>query len=110
MHSLEDILSSMSNLNIRDSLKYLQRNSTKNSIYSLAIKSGCFFLRSLPLTNRSSGLLPFVLNGVPNSLINRFQECFHPYFPLSIVVPIKVGWNNKKVSVFHDNQGQGSAS
>ena len=44
-----------------------------------------------------------------NSLINRFQECFHPYFPISIVIPIKVRWNNKRVFVFHDNWGQGSA-
>ena len=108
MHSLEDISSSISNLNIRDSLKFLHRNSIKNSIHNFAIKSGCFFLRSLPLTNRSSGLLLSVFNGVPDSLINRFQECFHPYFPISIVIPIKVRWNNKRVFVFHDNKGQWS--
>ena len=70
MHSLKYILSSISNLNIRDSLKFLHRNSVKDSIHSLAIEHSCFFLRSLPLTNRSNGLLPSVFNGVPDSLIN----------------------------------------
>ena len=106
---LEDIPSNMSNLNIRDSLKFLHRISIKNSIHSFAIKSSCFFMRSLPFTNKSSGLFLPVFNGVPNSLINRFQECFHPYFPICIVISIKVRWNNKRVSVFHDNMGQGSA-
>ena len=105
MHNLEDISSNMSNLDIRDSLKFLYRNSIENSIHSFAIESNCFFLRSLPLTHRSSGLLSFVLNEVPNTFINKFQECFqecfHPYFPISIIIPIKVKWNNKKVSVFH---------
>ena len=108
MHSLKDVLSSMSNLNIRDSLKFLYRNNVKDSIHSLAIECSCFFLRSLPLINRSSGLLPSVFNEVPDSLINRFQECFHPYFPISIIIPIKVRRNNQRVSVFHDNRGQGS--
>ena len=105
MHSLEDIPSSMSNLNIRDSLKFLHRNNVKDSIHSLAIECSCFFLRSLPFTNRSSGLLPFVFNRVPDSLINLFQECFLPYFPINITIPVKVRWNNKRVSVFHDNKG-----
>ena len=109
MHSLEDILSSMSNLNIRDSLKFFHRNNIKDSIHSLAIERSCFFLRSLPLTNRSSGLLLSVFNGVPDSLINGFQECFHPYFPISIIIPIKVRRNNQRVSMFHDNRSQGSA-
>ena len=109
MHSLEEIPSNMSNLNIRDSLKFLHRNSIKDSIHSFAIERGCFFLRSLPLTNMSSGLLPSVFNGVPDSLINRFQECFHPYFPINIIVPIKVRRSNQRVSMFHDNKGQGSA-
>ena len=109
MHSLKDIPSSMSNLNIRDSLKFLHRNSIKDSIRSFAIERGCLFLRRLPLTNRSSGLLPSIFYGVPDSLINRFQECFHPYFPISIIIPIKVRWDNKRVSVFRDNRGQGSA-
>ena len=93
MHSLEDIPSSMSDLNIRDSLKFL-RNSVKDRIHRLAIKCSCFFLRSLPLTNRSSGLLPSVFNRVPYSFINRFQECFHPYFSISIIILIKVRRNN----------------
>ena len=96
MHSLEDIPSSMSNLNIRDSLKFLHRNSVKNSIHSLAIERSYFFLRSLPLTNRSSGLLPSVFNRVPDSVINRFQKCFHPYFPISIIILIKVRRNNRE--------------
>ena len=96
-------------LNIRDSLKFLHRNSVKYSIHSFAIERGCFFLKSLPLTNRSSELLPSVFNGVPNSLINRFQECFHPYFPISIIIPIKGRRNNQRVFVFHDNRDQGSA-
>ena len=29
-------------------------------------------------------------NEVPDSLINRFQECFHPYFLISIIIPVKV--------------------
>ena len=99
MHSLEDIPSSMSNLNIRDSLKFLHKNSIKDSIYSFAIERSCFFLRSSPLTNRSSELLPSVFNGVPDSLINSFQESFHPYFPISIIIAIKVRWNNKRVLV-----------
>ena len=109
MHSLEDIPSSMSDLNIRDSLKFLHRNSIKNRIHNLAIKRSCFFLRSFPLTNMSSGLLPSVFNEVLHSLINRFQECFHPYFPINIIIPIKVRRNNQRVSVFHDNRGQGLA-
>ena len=109
MHNLEDIPSSMSNLNIWDSLKFLHRNSVKDCIYSLTIKRSCFFLRSLSLTNRSSGLLPSVFNGVPDSLINGFQECFHPYFPISIIIPIKVRRNYQRVSVFHDSRDQGSA-
>ena len=108
MHSLEDIPSSMSNLNIWDSLKFLHWNSVKDCIHSLAIKCNYFFLRSLPLTNRSSGLLPSIFNGVLDFLINGFQECFHPYFPISIIIPIKVTRNNQRVSVFHDNRGQGS--
>ena len=95
-------------LNIRDSLEFLYRNSIKNSIHGFAIKSGYFFLRSLPLTNWSSGLLPSVFNGIPDSLINKFQEWFHLYFPVGIVIPIKVRWNNKRVTIFHDNRGQGS--
>ena len=94
MHSLEDISSSMSNFNIRDSLKFLHRNSVKDRIHSLAIKRNYFFLRSFSLTNRSSGLLPSVFNGVPHPLINGFQECFHPYFPISIIILIKVRRNN----------------
>ena len=43
-----------------------------------------------------------------NSLINRFQECFHPYFLIGIVVPIKMRWDHKRMTVFHDNRGQGS--
>ena len=72
MHSLEDIPSSMSNLNIRDFIEFFHRNSIKDSIHSFAIELGYFFLRSLPLTNKSCGLLPFVFNRVPDSLINRF--------------------------------------
>ena len=108
MHNLEDIPSSMSNLNIKDSLKFLHRNSVKDNIHSLAIECDCIFLRSLPLTNRGSGFLPSVFNRVLNSLISRFQKCFHPYFPISIVILIKVKRNNKRMSVFHDNRGQGS--
>ena len=108
MHSLENIASSMSNLNIRDFLKFLHRNSIKNIIYSFAIKNSCFFLRSLSLINWSSELLPSVFNEIPNSLINRFQECFHLYFLVSIVVPIKVRWDHKRVTMFHDRRGQGS--
>ena len=70
MHSLEDIPSSISNLNIRDSFKFLHRNNIEDSIHSFAIERGCFFLKSLPLTNRSSGLLLSVFNGVSDSLIN----------------------------------------
>ena len=106
MHSLENIPCSMNNLNIRDSLEFLHRNSIKNSVHDFAIKSSCFFLRSLPLTNWSSGLLLFVFNRIPDSLINIFQECFHPYFPVGIVIPIKVRWDHKRVTVFHDNRGQ----
>ena len=109
MYSLKDIPSSMSNLNIRDSLKFLHRNSVKDSIHNFAIECGCFFFRSLPLTNKSSGLLPSVFNGVLDSLINGFQECFHPYFPISIIISIKVRRNNQRVSVFPDNRSQGSA-
>ena len=109
MHSLKDIPSSLSNLNIRDSLKFLHRNSVKDSIHSFAIKRSCFFLRNLPLTNRSSGLLLSVFNGVLDSLINWFQECFHLYFQIRIIIPIKVRRNNKRMSVFHDNRGQRSA-
>ena len=109
MHSLEDIPSNMSNLNIRDSLKFLHKNSIKDSIHSLAIERSYFILRSLSLTNKSSRLLPSVFNGVPDFLINRFQECFHPYFSMSIVILIKVRWNNKRVSMFHDNTSQGLA-
>ena len=109
MHSLEDIPSSMSNLNIKDSLKFLHRNNIKDSIHSFAIERGYFFLRSLPFTNKSSRLLPSVFNEVPNSLINWFQECFYPYFLISIIIPIKVRRNNQRVFVFHDNRGQGSA-
>ena len=95
----------MSNLNIRDSLKFLHKNSVKDSIHSFAIEHSYFFLRSLPFTNRSSGLLPFVFNRVPDSLINLFQECFLPYFPINIIIPIKVRRNNQRVSVFHNNRG-----
>ena len=45
---------------------------------------------------------PPALNGILNSLINKFQECFHPYFPVGIVVPIKVRWDHKRVTVFRD--------
>ena len=108
MRSLENIPCSMSNLNIGDSLEFLHRNSIKNSIYGFAIKSGFFFLRSLSLTNWSSGLLPSIFNRVPSSLINRFQEYFHTCFPIGIVGPIKVRWDHKRVTVFHDNRDQGS--
>ena len=108
IHSLENIPCSMSNLNIWDSLELLHRNNIKNSIHGFAINRDCFFLRSLPLAYRSSRFLPFVFNGIPNSLINRFQECFHSYFLVGIVVPIKVRWDHKRVTVFHDNMGQGS--
>ena len=123
MHSLENVPCSMSNLNIRDSLEFLNirdsleflniRDSLeflniKNNIHGFAIKSDCFFLRSLLLTYRSSRLLPSVLNGIPNSLINRFQECFHTYFLVGIIVHIKVRQDHKRVTVFHDNRGQGS--
>ena len=108
MHSLENIPCSISNLNIRDSLEFIHRNNIKNSIHGFAIKNGCFFLRNLPLTNWSSGLFPSIFNGISNSLINRFQECFHPYFLIGIVVPIKMRWDHKRMTVFHDNRGQGS--
>ena len=108
MHSLENIPCSMSNLNIRDSLEFLHRNSIINSIHNFAIKSDCFFLRSLPLANWSSGLFPSVFSGISDSLINKFQECFHPYFLVGIIVPIKMRWDCKRVTVFHDNRGQRS--
>ena len=98
----------MSNLNIRDSLEFLHKNSIKNSIHGFAIKSDCFFLRSLPLTNWSSGLLLSVFNEILDSFLNRFLECFHLYFLVGIVISIKVRWDYKKVTVFHDNRGQGS--
>ena len=106
MHSLENISCSINNLNIWDSL---HRNDIKNSIHSFAIKRGYLFLRSLPPAYRSSRFLQSVFNRISNSLINRFQEYFHPYFPVGIVVPIKVRWDHKRVTVFHDNRGQGSA-
>ena len=106
---LENIPSSMSNLNIWDPLEFLYRNSIKNNIHDFAIKNDYFFLRSLPLAYRSSRLLPSVFNGILNSLINRFQECFHPYFLVGIVVPIKVRRNHKRVTMFHDNSGHGSS-
>ena len=93
---------------IRDSSEFLHRNSIKNSIHGFAIKSSYFFLRILPLAYKSIRFLPSVFNEIPNSLINRFQECFHPYFLVGIVVPIKVRWDHKRVTVFHDNKGQGS--
>ena len=108
MHSLENIPCNMSNLNIWDSLEFLHRNSIKNSIHGFTIKSGCLFLGRWPLTNKSSQFLSSVFNGVSHSLINRFQEGFHPYFPMGILVPIKVRWDHKRVIVFHDNKGQGS--
>ena len=107
MHSLKNIPCSMSNLNIRDSFEFFHRNSIKNSINGFAIKSGYFFLRSFPLTNKGSGLFPSVFNGILDSLINRFQERFHPYFLVGIIVPIKVRWDNKRVNMFHDSRGQG---
>ena len=106
--SLKDIPSSMSNLNIRDSLKFLYRNSIKDSIHNLTIKSGCLCLRSLPRAYKSSWLLPSVFNRILDSLNNRFQECFHPNFLVGIVVLIKVRWDHKRVIVFYDNRGQGS--
>ena len=108
MHSLENVPCSMSNLNIRNSFEFLHRNNIKNGIHDFAIKSGYFFLRSLPLAYKSSRLLSSVFNEIPNSLINRFQEYFHPYFLIGIVVPIKVRWDHKRVTVFHDNRDQGS--
>ena len=100
MHSLENIPCSMNNLNIKDSLKFFNRNSIENSIHDFAIKSSYFFLRSLPLAYRSNQLLSVVFNGIPNSLINKFQECFHPYFLVVIVVPIKMRWD----SCSHQNE------
>ena len=108
MYSLENIPSNMSNLNIWDPLEFLHKNSIKNSIHDFVIKSGCFFLRSLPLAYRSSWLLPSVFNRILDSLNNRFQECFHPNFLVGIVVLIKVRWDHKRVIVFYDNRGQGS--
>ena len=108
MHSLENIPCNISNLNIWDSLEFLHRNSIKNSIHDFAIKSGCFFLRSWPLAYRSSRFLSSIFKRIPNSLISKFQECLHPYFPIGIVVPIKVRWDHKRVTVFYDNRGQGS--
>ena len=107
MHSLENIPCSMSNLNIKNPLEFLHRNSIKYSVHGFAIKSDYFFLRSLPLAYRSSRLLPSIFNEILDSLINRFQECFYPYFPVGIIVPIKVSWDHKRVIVFHDNRGQG---
>ena len=43
-----------------------------------------------------------------HTLTYRFQEDFHPYFSIDIVVPIKVRRDHKRVTVFHDNRGQGS--
>ena len=108
MHNLNNILCSMSNLNIRDSFEFLHRKSIKNSIHGFAIKRGYFFLRSLPFAYRSSWLLLSIFNGILNSLINRFQECFHSYYPVGIVVPIKVRWDHKRVTVFLYNKGQRS--
>ena len=94
----------ISNLNIRDSLEFLHRNSIKNGIHDFAIKSAYFFFfRSLPLAYRSSQLLSSIFYKIPNSLINRFQECFYPYFPVSIIVLIKVRWDHKRVTMFYDN-------
>ena len=96
MHSLENFSSSMSNLNIWDSPEVFHRNNIKNRIYDFAIKSGCFFLGSRLLTNRSSWFLPSVFNRVPYSFIYRFQEGFHPNLPIGIVILIKVWRNHKK--------------
>ena len=43
------------------------------------------------------------------SFFNWFQECFYHYFPISIIIPIKVRRNNKRMFVFHDSRDQGSA-
>ena len=80
----------------------------KIAFMALPLKVATFFFRSLPLAYRSSQLLSSIFYKIPNSLINRFQECFYPYFPIDIVVPIKVRRDHKRVTVFHDNRGQGS--
>ena len=90
-------------------LNYSIETALKITFIALLLKATASFWEVLPLTHRSSGLLPSVFNGVPNSLMNRFHECFHLYFPISIIIPIKVRRNNQRVSVFHDNRGQGSA-
>ena len=108
MHSLENIPCSMSNLNNWDPLEFLHKNNIKNSIHSFAIKRGYLFLRSLPPAYRSSRFLQSVFNRISNSLINRFQEYFHPYFPVGIVISIKVRWYHKRVTMFHHIKGQGS--
>ena len=108
MHSLDNIPCSMSNLNIWDSLEFLHRNNIKNSIHDFLIKNGCLFLKCWPFTNRSSRFVSSIFNGLPYSLINRFQEGFHPYFPVGIVVPIKVRRDHKRVTMFYDNIGQWS--
>ena len=38
----------------------------------------------------------------------KFATRFHPHFPVGIVVPIKVRWDHKRVTVFHESRGQGS--
>ena len=92
----------------RDLLEFLHRNSIKNSIQGFAIKSGCFFLKNLPLAYKSSQFLSTVFYRVPHSFIYRFQEGFHSYFPIDIVIPIKVRMDHKRVTVFHDNRSQRS--
>ena len=101
MHSLENFPCSMNNLNIWDSPEFLHKNSIKNSIHDFAIKSGCLFFGRWPFTYKSSRFYSSVFNEVPHSLIYRFQEGFHPYFSMGIVIPIKVRRDHKRVTMFH---------
>ena len=97
----------MSNLYIRDPFKLFHRNNIKYSIHSLAIKACYFFLWSGPLTDSSGWPLPTILNREPYSFIQGFQKGIYPNLLISIVISIKLG-DHKRVTVFHDNRGQGS--
>ena len=105
---------SMINLYIRDPFKFFHSNNIEYTIattlniafIALQLKLASSFCAMFPFTNKIGWSLPTILNKEPYSLIQGFQKGFHLNLPISIVIPIKMRRDQKRVIVFHDSKGQ----
>ena len=97
--SLEDCPHLFSGLRMKDPVKFISRNTTKDFINSLTIG----------ICQSKGNLVPLgVLNGIPNDLINSTKKSTCTYFPKRIITPIKERRCVEGLRSIHLKRGLGS--